>query len=102
MFLTLGSNGKAQNTNTLYFMDNVAERININPAFMPNCNFYLDFIFLPNLYLNAGTNSLTLNDLLYIQDGKPVTVFSSQENINKMQLLFPYRKYICLQHNREL
>lgn len=84
MFLTLGSNGKAQNTNTLYFMDNVAERININPAFMPNCNFYLDFIFLPNLYLNAGTNSLTLNDLLYIQDGKPVTIFSSQENINKI------------------
>ena len=84
MFLTLGSNGKAQNTNTLYFMDNVAERININPAFMPNCNFYLDFIFLPNLYLNAGTNSLTLNDLLYMQDGKPVTVFSSQENINKI------------------
>ena len=90
LFLTVGVNLTAQNTNTLYFMDNIAERNNINPAFIPNCNFYLDFIFLPNLYFNAGTNNLTFNDLLFMQNGKPVTILSSQRNIDRFyQSLHP-------------
>ena len=57
----IANTGKAQNTNTLYFMDNIAERNNINPAFTPNCNFYLDFIFLPNMYMNFGNNNFIFN-----------------------------------------
>lgn len=81
--VSLNSFVKAQNTNTLYFMDNIAERNNMNPAFMPNCNFYLDFIFLPNLYMNFGTNNFVLNDLIFMQNGKPTTFLNSQESIDK-------------------
>ncbi len=83
MLLTLGNNLSAQNTNTLYFMDNVAERSNMNPAFIPNCKFYLDFILLPNLYFNVGTNNLTFNDLIYTQNGIATTAFHSKKSINK-------------------
>lgn len=74
--------GNAQNTNTLYFMDNIAERNNINPAFTPNCNFYFDFIVLPNMYMNFGNNNFIFNDLIYNQDGKPTLFLNSQENID--------------------
>lgn len=90
LFLTLGHSLNAQNTNTMYFMDNIAERNNINPAFIPNCNFYFDFIVLPNLYLNIGTNNLIFKDLLYIQNGIPTTALNSSTNINKLyQSLLP-------------
>lgn len=81
--LAIATTGKAQNTNTLYFMDNIAERNNINPAFTPNCTFYLDFIFLPNLYMNFGNNNFILNDFLYKQNGRPALFLNSQQNINK-------------------
>ena len=96
VFCLLGSSSYAQNTNTLYFMDNIAERNNINPAFTPNCNFYLDFIFLPNLYLNTGINALTFSDLLYIQNGLPTTVFESQDGINKLYNSLPYSTNVKL------
>lgn len=76
------NNSKAQNTNTLYFMDNIAERNNMNPAFIPNCNFYLDFIFLPNLYMTFGNNNFIFNDFIYNQNGKPSLFLNSQENID--------------------
>ena len=73
----------AQNTNTLYFMDNIAERNNINPAFIPNCNFYLDFIFLPNLYMNFGNNNFIFNDFIYNQNGTSTLFLSSQQGIDQ-------------------
>lgn len=87
---SLSNTLNSQNTNTLYFMDEIAERNNLNPAFIPNCNFYLDFIFLPNLYLNIGTNNFVLNDLIYKQNGVPTTILSSQKNLDKFyQSLLP-------------
>ena len=80
--LTL-QNAKSQNTNTLYFMDNIAERNNINPAFTPNCNFYLDFIFLPNLYMNFGNNNFIFKDFIYNQNGTPTLFLSSQQGIDQ-------------------
>lgn len=78
----IANTGKAQNTNTLYFMDNIAERNNINPAFTPNCNFYLDFIFLPNMYMNFGNNNFIFNDFLYNQNGQTSLFLNSQQNID--------------------
>ncbi len=92
--VSLNSFVKAQNTNTLYFMDNIAERNNMNPAFMPNCNFYLDFIFLPNMYMNFGTNSFMLNDLIYMQNGQPTTFLNSQSSIDKFYNHLPYTSKI--------
>lgn len=84
LFVILSTNnGKAQNTNTLYFMDNIAERNNINPAFTPNCHFYLDFIFLPNYYMNFGNNNFIFKDFIYNQNGEPSLFLNSQDNIKK-------------------
>ena len=73
---------KAQYTNTLYFMDGIAERNNVNPAFTPSCNFYFDFIVMPNLYLNIGNNNLILNDFLYLKNNQPTLFLNSQNDID--------------------
>lgn len=74
---------KAQYANTLYFMDGIAERNNMNPALTPDCNFYFDFIFLPNLYYNFGNDNFVINDFIYNQNGKATTFLNSQESIDK-------------------
>ena len=73
----------SQNTNTVYFMEEVAERNNLNPAFTPNCKFYFDFVFMPNFYLKAGTNSFTLNNLIYNKNGLTQSFMSSPEALDR-------------------
>lgn len=72
-----------QTAATLYFMEEVAERNNMNPAFTPNCKFYFDFIIMPNFYLDLGNNSLTLSDLLYLNNGNTLTPLNSPASIDK-------------------
>lgn len=74
---------KAENASTMYFMDEIAERNNMNPAFMPNCKFYFDFVALPNFYISAGTNQLTLNDLIFNKNGRTLTFLNSEESTDK-------------------
>lgn len=71
----------AQNTNTLYFMEQIPERNNMNPAFIPTSKFYFDFVVLPNLYIGLGNNDVALKDLIYNKDGKTQTVWSSPDNV---------------------
>ena len=72
---------KAQYANTLYFMTEIAERNNMNPAFTPSCNFYLDFIFLPNVYFSFGNDNFIMRDFIYNQNGKTQTFLSSKESL---------------------
>ena len=72
---------KAQYANTLYFMNEIAERNNMNPAFTPSCNFYLDFIFLPNAYFSFGNDNFIMRDFIYNQNGKTQTFLSSKESL---------------------
>lgn len=72
---------KAQYANTLYFMTEIAERNNMNPAFTPSCNFYLDFIFLPNAYFSFGNDNFIMRDFIYNQNGKTQTFLSSKESL---------------------
>ena len=72
---------KAQYANTLYFMNEIAERNNMNPAFTPSCNFYLDFIFLPNVYFSFGNDNFIMRDFIYNQNGKTQTFLSSKESL---------------------
>ncbi len=81
--MLFGSTAKAQNTNTMYFMDEIAERNNLNPAFIPNCDFYFDFIFLPNFYLSAGNNDFILRDFLYNKNNTTQSILSSTESKDK-------------------
>ena len=84
IFLLIGiSSLSSQNTATLYFMKDIAERNEMNPAFTPNCKFYFDFIILPNVYAGVGTNDFALNDLIFNQNGVTTTFLSTQENLDK-------------------
>ena len=84
IFLLIGiSSLSSQNTATLYFMKDIAERNEMNPAFTPNCKFYFDFIILPNVYMGVGTNDFALNDFIFNQNGVTTTFLSTQENIDR-------------------
>jgi outer membrane protein OmpA-like peptidoglycan-associated protein len=56
---------RAQQVNTLYFMNNVPERNAYNPAFQPVHNVYIDFPIMPNFRLDAGNNSLGFSDVVF-------------------------------------
>ena len=47
-----GLNAKGQLVNSLYYMDNLPQASKLNPARMPNCNFYINM-------LNVGTSMFT-------------------------------------------
>ncbi len=64
-------------------MEEIAERNNLNPAFMPNCKFYFDFVVMPNFYLKAGTNSFTLNSMIYNKNGQTQSFLSSPEALDR-------------------
>ncbi|MBQ5779216.1 MAG: OmpA family protein [Paludibacteraceae bacterium] len=53
----------AQHVNTTYFMKNISERHEYNPAFQPISNFYLDLPAFPNLKMEVGNNSLSIKDI---------------------------------------
>lgn len=53
----------AQYTNTLYFMDEISERNAMNPAFLPRCQSYFDFMLLPNFYVGGGETMFAIKDL---------------------------------------
>ncbi|MDD7528825.1 MAG: DUF5723 family protein [Bacteroidales bacterium] len=71
-------------TNTYYFMDEIPMRSSMNPAFMPNTQFYLDFVFLPNLSLSVGNNSFALKDAIFEHDGQIVTALHPSQNVDDL------------------
>lgn len=74
-----------QGTNTLYFMEEAtSERLMQNPAFVPECKSYFDFILLPHIDLKAGENFLTVSDIVYSQNGKTVNAFSNEKTLDKL------------------
>jgi outer membrane protein OmpA-like peptidoglycan-associated protein len=58
----------AQQINTLYFMNNVPQRNAYNPAFQPRCGFYIDLPITPNLKLDVGNNSFSINSFIFKQN----------------------------------
>ena len=60
-----GVNASAQQTATLYFLENAPMRHYINPAFQPVSRFYLGVPILGYTGLWAGNNSLSVSDLVY-------------------------------------
>lgn len=73
----------AQNAQTLYFMEEITERNNMNPAFTPNCKFYFDFIFMPNFFIGGGTDQFILNDFIFNRNGQTTTFLSSEAEIDR-------------------
>lgn len=65
-----------QMSNTMYFMKKNPLQNKFNPAFRPECKFYIGVPGISNLHVAAGNNSLTFDDVIYkvTLDGKPQTV----------------------------
>ncbi len=61
-------------------MENVPSRNELNPAFIPTQNFYVDLPIISGISLTSGNNSFTLNDLLLPYNGKTITVFHPDAN----------------------
>ena len=88
--LTLSiSFASGQNSNMLYFMEELGERTDMNPALTPECKGYFDFIVLPNLYLGVGNNALTLHDLVFNQNGKTTSILSPGYDMSNFMRTFP-------------
>lgn len=56
-----------QQINTLYFMKNIEERSEYNPAFQPINNVYWDLPITPNYRFEIGNNSVSFNKIIFNQ-----------------------------------
>ena len=63
----------AQESNTLYFLENSPMRHYINPAFEPLSKMYLSLPVIGYTTATVGNNSLTMSNLVYQKDGKTMT-----------------------------
>lgn len=84
---------KAQQVNTLYFIENAPVRHYLNPAFQPMSNFYLGFPVLGYSQFGVGNNSLTFYSLLQNKDQlysliKPTTLFNVDAQLNLLDFGF--------------
>ena len=73
---------RAQQVNTLYFLENAPMRHTINPAFQPVSKGYVNFSPLGWSVFSVGNNSLTLNDLIYVDPttGKTITALHPSQD----------------------
>lgn len=71
----------AQQVNTLYFMENVPVRNNLNPAFQPYSDFYLGLPVLGYTQFGLGNNSITVKDMVYGKNNK--TIYFLNKNGDK-------------------
>jgi len=73
----------AQQTNTLYFVENSPLRHMFNPSFQPQKDFYVSFPLLGYVGGELGNNSLKLNNLIYEQNGGMTSFLNSGDGINQ-------------------
>lgn len=81
-----GTQLKAQEVNTLYFLENSPHRHYINPAIQPISNFYLSLPILGYTSFWGGINgqtinninTLTMSDIIVKQNGKTMWGFSKE------------------------
>jgi len=62
-FLSLS--GEAQINNSVYFMPGVPQANRVNPAYQPDCEFYIGFPLLAPLRMELSSNSLSYQDIIY-------------------------------------
>lgn len=77
--LNIFTSVKAQQVNTLYFMENVPVRHYLNPAFQPLSNFYLGFPVFGYTQFGIGNNSFTMKDFL-ITDASGKTIINPNKD----------------------
>lgn len=74
--LLIGQQTTAQQANTMYFIKDNPLRHSLNPAFQPECRFYIGFPGLSSIDVSAGNNSLTFSDIYRgrVVDGEKETI----------------------------
>ncbi len=64
----------AQQSNTLYFLENVPQKHLLNPAFQPECGFYLGLPAIAPLQLYAGNSAFSLDDVMWYDETLDSTI----------------------------
>lgn len=73
----------SQQVNTLYFMENVPIRNNLNPAFQPSTQSYISLPIIGFLQFNVGNNSLSIKDVIYNVNGKTISFLHPDGDVNR-------------------
>jgi hypothetical protein len=71
--LLLGLTSLLATPNTLYFMEYLPYQSFMNPAMQPRCTTYVELPAISTISAYGNTGGLSLNDFLYVKDGKLVT-----------------------------
>lgn len=87
VFVILPSLVHAQQSNTLFFLENAPMRHTINPAFQPISDGFVNFSPLGWMQAGGGNTSLTVSDIIYVDPQTGQTITSLHPNGNKKQLL---------------
>ena len=69
---------RAQQVNTLYFMDNVPTRQYLNPAFQPLSKVYISLPAIGYTSFGLMNNSLALKDVVQYRDGRTMLFLNPQ------------------------
>ena len=83
---------RAQQVNTLYFLENAPMRHTINPAFQPVSQGYINFSPLGWTSFSVGNNSLTLSDALKYDKSLGKTITPLHPNGDRQALLKAFKK----------
>ncbi len=84
VFLTVlfSSTLNAQQANSLYYMRGVPQVYQINPAFQPDCNFFLGLPGVSPLKLQVENSSFGLNDVIKYDEGLDSLITFLHPNAN--------------------
>lgn len=77
----------AQQVTTLYFLENAPMRHTINPAFQPVSDGYINITPIGFMSMSVGNNSLTLNDVLFVDPKSGHTITPLHPNADKQKFL---------------
>lgn len=86
---------RAQQVNSLYFIENAPVRHYLNPAFQPVNDFYLGLPLIGFTQFGIGNNSIALKDVIYKQNGQTITFLNPQGNIGRFYNLLKKSTVMC-------
>jgi hypothetical protein len=95
------SNAKAQ-VNSLYFMENVPFRNNLNPAFIPTQSYYLDIPLLSNISIWSGNSAVSASDIFFKQNGKLITPFHPDADRDAFLNILQPTSYVNFNYQHEI
>lgn len=89
--------GRSQQNHSLFFMHNLAESIQLNPAVPISCKWYVGIPVLSSVHMNYGNSSFTYNQL-FSNTGNG----NYEADINKVVNQLHWRNYIGTEFHSQL